>query len=134
MREVQVHSLGQEDPLGGGNGTHSRILVWEIPWTKEPGGLQSTGSQRVGHDLASKLHQHVRDVIQYFSFSVSLASLRMTVSRSSHVAANGIISLFSMTECYSVVGMSRILLVQSSVGGHLGCLHLLSRLWWTVLP
>ena len=37
---------------------HSSILAWEIPWTEEPGGLQSMGSQRVGHDLATKHHHH----------------------------------------------------------------------------
>ena len=42
--------LGQEDPLEEGMATHSSILAWEIPWTEEPGGLQSVGSQRVGHD------------------------------------------------------------------------------------
>ena len=44
-----VQSLGQED-LEKELATHSSILAWEIPWTEEPGGLQSTGSQRVGHD------------------------------------------------------------------------------------
>ena len=43
-------SLGQEDPLEKGMATHSSILAWTIPWTEEPGGLQSLGSQRVGHD------------------------------------------------------------------------------------
>ena len=43
-------SLGQEDPLEEGMATHSSILAWEIPWTEEPGGLQSTGSQRVGYN------------------------------------------------------------------------------------
>ena len=43
-------SLGQEDPLQEGMVIHSSILAWKIPWTEEPGGLQSTGSQRVGHD------------------------------------------------------------------------------------
>ena len=42
--------VGQEDPLEEGLATHSSILDWRIPWTEEPGGLQSTGSQRVGHD------------------------------------------------------------------------------------
>ena len=42
-------SLGQADPLEEGMATHSRILVWRIPWTGEPGGLQYMGSQRVGH-------------------------------------------------------------------------------------
>ena len=45
-----VLSLGQEDPLEEGIATHSSILAWRIPWTEEPGGLQSTESQRVGHD------------------------------------------------------------------------------------
>ena len=46
-----VQSLGQEHPLEEGMATHSSILAWEIPWTEEPGGLHSMGSQRVGHDL-----------------------------------------------------------------------------------
>ena len=46
MRETQVRSQGQEDPLEEGMATHSSILVWRLPWTEEPGGLQSTGSQR----------------------------------------------------------------------------------------
>ena len=47
-------SLGWEDPLEKEMATHSSILAWEIPQTEEPGGLQSTGSQRVRHDLATK--------------------------------------------------------------------------------
>ena len=50
MYETQVCSLGQEDPLEKGMATHSSILSWEIPWTVEPGGLQSMGLNRVGHD------------------------------------------------------------------------------------
>ena len=50
MRETWVRSLGQEDPLEKEMGTHSSILAWRIPWMEEPGGLQSTGSQRVGHN------------------------------------------------------------------------------------
>ena len=45
---MQVRSLGQEDALEEGMATHSRILAWRIPWTEEPGGEQSMGSQRVG--------------------------------------------------------------------------------------
>ena len=48
--EMEVQSLGWEDPLEEGMATHSSILAWRIPWTEEPDGLQSTGSQRVGHD------------------------------------------------------------------------------------
>ena len=50
MLETQVQSLGWEDPLQKGMATHSSILAWRIPWTEEPGRLQSMGSQRVGHD------------------------------------------------------------------------------------
>ena len=51
--ETQVQSLGWEDPLEKGMATHSSILGWRIPWTEEPGRLQSMGSQRVGHDWAT---------------------------------------------------------------------------------
>ena len=50
MQEIWVQSLGQEDPLEKKMATHSNILAWEIPWTEEPGELQSMGSQRVGHN------------------------------------------------------------------------------------
>ena len=50
MQETWVQSLGWEDPLENEMVTHSRILAWEISWTEEPGGLQSMGSQTVGHD------------------------------------------------------------------------------------
>ena len=56
-----VWSLGQEDPLEEGMATHSRILAWRIPWTEEPGGLPSTGSQRVvGHDLVTKQQERLQ--------------------------------------------------------------------------
>ena len=48
--ETWVQSLYQEDPLEKEMATHSSILAWKIPWTEKPGGLQSVGSQRVGHD------------------------------------------------------------------------------------
>ena len=50
MWETWVRSLGWEDPVEKGMVTHSSTLAWRIPWTEEPGGLQSMGSQRVGHD------------------------------------------------------------------------------------
>ena len=54
MQDTQVCSLGWEDLLEKGMFTHSSILAWGIPWTEEPGGLQSMGLQGVGHDLATK--------------------------------------------------------------------------------
>ena len=50
MQELQVQSLGQEDLLEKEIATHSSILAWRIPWTEEPGGLQSMGIERVGHN------------------------------------------------------------------------------------
>ena len=50
MQETWVLSLGQEDPLEKGMAAYCSILAWRIPWTEEPGGLQSMGLQRVGHN------------------------------------------------------------------------------------
>ena len=49
-QETRVRSLGWEDPLEEEMATHSSILAWDFPWTEKPGGLQSTGSKRVGHN------------------------------------------------------------------------------------
>ena len=55
MQETRVWSLGWEDPLEKEMATRSSTIAWRIPWTEEPGGLQSTGSQRVGHNWATSL-------------------------------------------------------------------------------
>ena len=55
MWETQVQSLCREDPLEKEMATHSSTLAWRIPWMEEPGRLQSTGSQTVGHDWATSL-------------------------------------------------------------------------------
>ena len=54
MQETRVQSLSQEDPLEKGMATHSSVLAWRIPWTEEPGGLQSMWLQRVRHDRTTK--------------------------------------------------------------------------------
>ena len=78
VQETQVWSLSQEDPLEKGMTTHSSILSWRIPWTEEPGGLQSTGSQRIRQDwmtltstssVISIIHQFN---IQFIKISLSL--------------------------------------------------------------
>ena len=56
MWEIQVWALGWEDPLEKEMAIHSSTLAWKIPWTEEPGRLQSMGSQRVGHDWVTSLH------------------------------------------------------------------------------
>ena len=55
-QETQIWSLGWEDPLEEGMATHSSILAWRIPWTEEPGGAQSIGSQRVGNSWSERAH------------------------------------------------------------------------------
>ena len=57
MHETWVRFLSKEDPLEKEMATHSSIFAWRIPWTEEPGGLQSMGSQRFGHDRVTK-HTH----------------------------------------------------------------------------
>ena len=58
MKETPVRSLGREDPLERAMATHSSILAWRIPWAGDPGRLQSTGSQRVGHNRTDRLSLH----------------------------------------------------------------------------
>ena len=70
--EMWVQSLGWEDPLEEGTATHSSILAWRIPWTEEPGRLQSMGSQRVRHDLGTKqqkpLFKHLSNQLRSYVF------------------------------------------------------------------
>ena len=61
MQEAKVRSLGREDPLEKEIATHSSILAWRIPWTEKPSGLQSMGSQRVGHDWVTSLELNYLD-------------------------------------------------------------------------
>ena len=58
MQETQIQFLGQEDPMKKEMATHSRILAWEISWIEDPGGLQFTGPQRVGHNGVISLVCH----------------------------------------------------------------------------
>ena len=58
---MQMQSLGREDPWEEGTAIHSSILAWRITWTEEPGGLQSIGAHRVGHDL-KRLSRHMPQI------------------------------------------------------------------------
>ena len=69
MQEIWVLSLGQEDPLEKEMATHSSILAGKIPQTKEPGGLQSLGSQRVGHDWVTEHASYILMVVSSVQFS-----------------------------------------------------------------
>ena len=85
MQETQIRSLGGEDPLEKEMATRSSILAWKIPWTEEPGGLQSMGSQRV--DTAERLHFHFR---RAYTSCVSSPSLPPThPSSSEHTRVPG---------------------------------------------
>ena len=72
MQETQeTQSLGWEDPLGKEMATHPSILAWRIPLTEEPGGLQSMGSQRVRHNLATKQQQQTLELMENMKVCVS---------------------------------------------------------------
>ena len=78
MQETQFQSLGQEDPLEEEMATHSNILAWEIPWTEEPGGLQSMESQRAGHDWVKHSIAYIYlDTFPYWSFLLGKALLML---------------------------------------------------------
>ena len=74
VQKTWVWSLGQEDPLEKGIETHFSILAWRIPWTEEPGGLQSMGSQRVSHDW-------VTSSFTFFQVSAKLVNVRWWQTR-----------------------------------------------------
>ena len=70
MQETQVQSLGREDLLEKQMATHSSILAWKVPWTEEFGGLQSLGSQRVRHDLATIANKRDGRYLQFILAAV----------------------------------------------------------------
>ena len=75
MQETRVQSLGWEDPLEKEMATHSSTLAWRIPWTEEPGRLQSMGSQRVRHDwVTSLIHSLILHDILWDTWICALAS------------------------------------------------------------
>ena len=96
LQEIQVWSLGQEDPLEEGMATHSSILAWRIPWTEKPGSLQPKGSQKVGHDW-SDMHMYKYGTISntYFKIKNSMRycvvlarSILPLVSRKNNIYIN----------------------------------------------
>ena len=78
-QETQVRSLGLEGTLEKGMAIHSSILAWRIPWTEEPGGLQSVGSQRVGHDWATNTTTKVLNSKRDYKLSISSVQFSCSV-------------------------------------------------------
>ena len=77
MQETWVPSLGRANPLEKEMATHSTILAWEIPWTEEPGGLQSMGvTKRVGHNLATTQFKFADDDGMYYCLNKSIHHLK----------------------------------------------------------
>ena len=77
MQEMRVQSLGGEDPLEKGMATHSSIHAWEIPWTEEPGGLQSMGSQTYSHIFLYSNPSILKPTADWFDPSVFIVSFHL---------------------------------------------------------
>ena len=76
IQEMLVWSLGLKDPVEEEMTTHASTFVWEIPWTEEPGGLQSMRSQRVGHDLQTEnAHTHVNNTLVSLTIETQYSSV-----------------------------------------------------------
>ena len=89
IQETQVRFLGREYPLEEGMATYSSILAWGTPWAEEPGGLQSLGLQRAGHDWSelTRMHQYIKGAKKLFieetSINVVWQLLKVTLENSS---------------------------------------------------
>ena len=83
MRETRVWSLGREDPLKKEMAIHYSILAWRIPWTEKPSRLQSTGSQRVGHDWTTSPH------LTYSTYKSATGTSRITLLLTGYICYLG---------------------------------------------
>ena len=90
MRKAWVRPLGQEDTLEKEMATHSSILAWIIPWIEEPGGLHSTGSQRVGHDWATSLSLSICNMLQNMFITIYEMIVFQTVQFSHSVVSDSL--------------------------------------------
>ena len=106
MQETWVRSLGWKDPLEKEIATHSSILAWRISWMEEPGRLQSTGSQRVGHDWATSLYLNFRFLFELLNFSLS-TSRRLPPQKPLKEVIHVLFSVCTL-KAHGVVGRSNI--------------------------
>ena len=80
MQTTRVQSLGWEDPLEKGMAIHSNILAWRIPWTEEPAGLQSIGSQRVRHNKHLMTHLLIHLITFFFFFAKKIVFFKINAN------------------------------------------------------
>ena len=113
MQEMQVQSLGREDPPEKGTATYSRILAWRIPWTKEPGRLLSMGSHRVGHNWATKrmLFQDAKTISQNWAYLV--LSLLVDYPKS-NPKSRPVTKFFNSNKCQANPDSGQILLLSEA--------------------
>ena len=99
MWKIQVQSLGQEDPLEKEMATHSSILAWRIPWTEEPSGLQSMGSQRVRCDWVTTTHTIYKSVLPWYVIGISSPPQFSSVEEGFSWPEGGVNILIAESEC-----------------------------------
>ena len=102
---MQVQSQGREDPLEEGMTTPSNILAWKIPWTEEPGGLQSIGSQRVRHKWSGLAHTHT---LSSNSSHILDSSLEYGVGRPPWQTPTSVSSLTFLLHCFALSDISHV--------------------------
>ena len=108
MQKAWVRFLGWKDPLEKGTATHSSILAWRIPWTEEPGGLQSMGSQRVGHNWALSIHflklnRSSQNLTVSWSWSVFIFVFFLLLHQLFQLIEYHVIFSFSMSACLASI-------------------------------
>ena len=130
MQETRVQSLGSEDLLEKEMATHSSILAWKIPWTVEPGRLQSMGSQRVRHDWATSLSLSYIYVYIYIYIHIWNSAFISFMCIPKSIIPGNYIALFLVfwrtTTLFSVVVVSVYIPTGSAQGFHL--LHILTNM------
>ena len=112
-----VRSMGQEDPREYEMSTHSRILAWRIPWTEEPGGLQSMRSQRVGHNKATE-HTCTESLGRHLGFSRNFFFVFIRLFIFVLTKCSSLRPLQASTKCCSYLKSFSFHLESSSLGFH----------------
>ena len=134
---MQVRSLGWEDPLEEALTVYSTILAWEIPWTEEPGELQSMGSQRVGHNWATRLHVTSTLMTDKWRGTLSLlmkvkeegekAGLKFNIQKTKIMASDRIIPW--QIDGEKMKNLTNFIFLGSNITADGDCSHEIKRCW-----